>query len=181
MHLITRHLSLEELKPGDIADVHQLHSLPETDHFNTLGIPAGIEETQQLVEQWLKLQQEEPQQSYVFCLKEKEKQTFAGLGAITLGKPKYRIGEIWYKVHPNFWGRGYATETAFALLNFGFNTLRLHRIEAGCAVENVASARVLEKAGMLCEGSKRKVLPIRGQWVDNYEYAILEEDFRQQE
>jgi [ribosomal protein S5]-alanine N-acetyltransferase len=56
-------------------------------------------------------------------------------------------------------------------------SLRLHRIEAGCAVENIPSIKVLEKAGMTREGLKRKKLPIRGEWKDNYFYAILEEDF----
>ncbi len=62
-------------------------------------------------------------------------------------------------------------------MNFGFNDLKLHRIEAGCAVENIASSKVLEKVGMTKEGIKRKILPIRGEWKDNYFYAILEEDF----
>jgi [ribosomal protein S5]-alanine N-acetyltransferase len=63
------------------------------------------------------------------------------------------------------------------LLDFSFNILKLHRIEAGCAVENTASIKVLEKAGMTREGMKRKKLPIRGDWKDNYFYAISEEDF----
>lgn len=62
-------------------------------------------------------------------------------------------------------------------MDFGFNDLKLHRIEAGCAVENIASSKVLEKVGMTKEGMKRKKLPIRGEWKDNYLYAILEEDF----
>jgi len=48
---------------------------------------------------------------------------------------------------------------------------------AGCATENTASSKVLEKAGFLREALCRKKLPIRGEWVDNYEYAILEEDY----
>jgi len=48
------------------------------------------------------------------------------------------------------------------LVNFGFNESKLHRIEAGCAVENVASIKVPGKVGMTKEGMKRKKLPIRG-------------------
>ena len=70
-----------------------------------------------------------------------------------------------------------AYEALNKLLDFGFNDMRLHRIEAGCAVENIASSKVLEKVGMTKEGMKRKKLPIRGEWKDNYFYAILEEDF----
>jgi [ribosomal protein S5]-alanine N-acetyltransferase len=96
-----------------------------------------------------------------------------------LGVPNYQSGEVWYKLHKDFWGKGYATEAVTRILKFCFIDLNLHRIEAGCAVENVGSIRVLEKAGMTREGRKRKNLPIRGEWKDNYFYAILEEDFRQ--
>jgi RimJ/RimL family protein N-acetyltransferase len=64
------------------------------------------------------------------------------------------------------------------LINFGFNDLKLHRIEAGCAVENIGSLKVLEKVGIQREGHKRKVLPLKNGWSDNYEYAILETDER---
>ncbi len=177
MTISTDRLILEELKKKNTEAVHQLHSLPETDRYNTLGIPGSIEITEQLVEQWLALQAAAPKKLFVFCIREKVQPSFVGLIALALGKPNFRMGEIWYKLHPNFWGKGYATEALTGVLDFGFNQLKLHRIEAGCAKENAASVRVLEKAGMLREGSKRKVLPIRGQWADNYEFAILEEDF----
>ena len=177
MKLETERLTLENLHPKDAAAIHQLHSLPETDRFNTLGIPSSFEETQELLEHWLKLQSMEPRQSYIFKIRERNSQAFAGLVALSLGKPHFRIAEVWYKLHPTCWGRGYATEALHKVLSFGFNQLNLHRIEAGCAVGNQASIRVLEKVGMQREGSKRKVLPIRGRWVSNYEYALLEEDF----
>jgi ribosomal-protein-alanine N-acetyltransferase len=62
------------------------------------------------------------------------------------------------------------------VIRFGFEELELHRIEAGVATENKASIRVLEKLGMTQEGKRRKILPIRGQWKDNYHYALLEDD-----
>jgi len=54
-------------------------------------------------------------------------------------------------------------------LDFGFNTLKLHRIEAGCAVNNLGSIKVLEKVGMLYEGRERKTLPLKSGWSDNFE------------
>ena len=89
----------------------------------------------------------------------------------------YRIAEVWYKILPNFWGQGLATEALAELLKFGFLDLGLHRIEAGCAIENVASFKVLGKVGMIREGQKRRVLPLKGQWSDNYIYGILDTDF----
>ena len=102
---------------------------------------------------------------------------FIGLIGINMGKTNYKHAEIWYKIHPAQWRKGYATEAVKVVLHFCFTMLNLHRITAGCATENTASVKVLEKSGFIREGHHKKVLPIRGQWVDNFEYAILEEDF----
>ena len=56
--------------------------------------------------------------------------------------------------------------------------LSLHKVEAGVACENERSIHVLEKSGMIREGLRRKILPIRGEWKDNYHYAIVEDDPR---
>jgi RimJ/RimL family protein N-acetyltransferase len=88
------------------------------------------------------------------------------------------MAEIYFKLLPESWGNGFATELARRIFQFAFQDLGLHRIEAGVATENVRSIRVLEKLGMTREGSRRKILPIRGEWKDNYHYAILDEEFK---
>ncbi len=166
---------MREVTQLDIEDVHELHSLPETDEFNTLGIPDSVSVTGELVGKWIDEQQQYPRVSYVFAIQLQETQQFIGLIAISLGKSNFRNAEVWYKIHVNHWNKGYTTESLLRVLKFGFADLKLHRIEAGCAVGNVASIRVLEKAGMVREGMKRKNLPIRGQWQDNYMYAVVED------
>ena len=177
MKLQTNRLVFREVSMDDVSNIHHLHSLPETDEFNTLGIPTSIQDTAIIISDWLAGQNAKPQSSYTFCLDLPDTKEFIGLIALNIGKPKYQSGEVWYKVDPKYWGKGYATEALTILLDFGFNNLKLHRIEAGCAVENIASIKVLEKVGMTREGMKRKKLPIRGEWKDNYFYAILDEDF----
>lgn len=180
MEFQTNRLLFKELSPAYLADIHQLHSLQQTDEFNTLGIPGSIDITTNLLQGWLELREAIPRRSYIFCVELMESGQFIGLIALNMGKLHYRIAEVWYKIHPTYWAQGYATEALQKMLEFGFTHLNLHRIEAGCAVENAASLRVLEKAGMTREGRKREILPIRGQWVDNYFYAILETDFEKQ-
>ena len=175
--LTSPRLTLKEVRSKDLALVHELHSFPEVDRYNTRGLPENIAETERSLAEWLLEQQAVPQLHYVFCITDIRTSEFAGMIGLRLGKIKYRIAEVWYKLHPDHWGKGFATEALNAVLHFGFKDLQLHRIEAGCAVENVASARVMEKAGMQREGHKRKSLPIRGEWFDNFEYAMLEEDF----
>jgi [ribosomal protein S5]-alanine N-acetyltransferase len=176
--LKTNRLNCSVIESTDLEQVHALHSLPETDEFNTLGIPETIQTTAKILSTWVTAQKQEPRNSYIFRIDLNEPNQFIGLIALIIGKPNYRTAEVWFKIHKNFWSKGYTTEALTRLLEFGFNELQLHRIEAGCATENIASSKVLEKVGMIREGMKRKKLPIRGAWKDNYFYAILEEDFK---
>lgn len=176
MNLKTNRLLLRELTVEDIPSIHLLNSIPEVDAYNTLGLPQSMEDTEKVILPIIHDQTEMPRPRYVWYILN-SKLDFIGLIGLVIGKQKYSTAEIWYKIHPMHWSKGYATEAVNANLDFAFNTLKLHRVTAGCATENTASVRVLEKCGFLREGMCRKILPIRGNWVDNYEYAILEEDY----
>ncbi|MBA3681765.1 MAG: GNAT family N-acetyltransferase [Bacteroidetes bacterium] len=176
MLLTTSQLHLSEIVTNDIKYIHALNSLPEVDEFNTSGIPESLDETQNLVLGWIDSQKKEPKERYTFSIVNKETNEFIGIVGLKMGKPNYRSAEIWYKLFPKTWKKGYATETVKEILRFCFNELKLHRIEAGCAIGNIGSIKVLEKCGFIREGQTRKLLPIRDNWIDNYFYAILEED-----
>jgi ribosomal-protein-alanine N-acetyltransferase len=70
------------------------------------------------------------------------------------------------------------TAGALALIPFAFGTLRLHRLEAACIPNNVASVRLLEKTGFRREGFAREYLCINGVWQDHLLYALLRSDVR---
>ncbi len=175
MNLKTERLSLREIASSDLDAIHELLSLPETDFYNALGLPENINITKGYLDNWINNQSEQPRTLYVLVIEDQISNNFLGLIALTLGKPKYRNAEAWFKLHVNHWGKGYATEAFKRLIDFGFDDLNLHRIEAGCAVENKASSKVIEKASLRLEGTSRKLLPHRGGWLDCYSYAILEE------
>ena len=169
-------LTLREIQPTDLDDIHALLSLPETDFYNALGIPESIEVSRGYMDRWIHHQKEDPRTIYAFLISEKESGKFIGLTGLTLGKPKYRKAEVWYKIHVDHWGNGYATEVCKRLIDFGFNEIGLHRLEAGCAIQNKASVRVMEKAGMTLEGINKQLLPHQGGWLDCYMYAIVADD-----
>ena len=176
LSLSTQRLSLREILASDLEAIHELLSLPETDFYNALGIPETIETTQGYVNNWIDHQKKNPRTLFAFAIREKDTNHFLGLISLNLGKPKYRNADVWFKIHKDHWGNGFATEAFKRLIQFGFEELKLHRIEAGCALENKASSRVIEKAGLTLEGICRKLLPHQGGWLDCYSYAILEED-----
>ncbi|NLO48781.1 MAG: GNAT family N-acetyltransferase [Clostridiales bacterium] len=67
------------------------------------------------------------------------------------------------------------------LLDFGFGTLGLYRIIAGCNANNIASYRIMEKIGMRREAhfikAQRSNIGLGFQWCDRYQYAILKEEW----
>jgi len=176
--LVSERLRFRLIALSDLNSIHELHSLPETDKYNTLGIPKDLESTKSIIEPWISENQKTEICNYTLAIERKENQEFIGLIALKLGGEKYKNAEVWYKLHSDIWGQGYGTESLRRLIAFGFDKLKLHRIEAGCAIENIGSIRILEKAGMTREGHKRKVLPLKTGWTDNYEYAIIETDER---
>ncbi|MEX0313933.1 MAG: GNAT family N-acetyltransferase [Allomuricauda sp.] len=176
IRLQTERLLISPITLDDLEKIHELHSLPETDEFNTLGIPKNIDETKRIITGWIDKNNSGQNRNFTFKIEQAESKAFVGLIALNLGMPKFKIAEVWYKLHSAFWGKGYATESLNRILEFGFGELNLHRIEAGCAVENMGSIRVLEKVGMTREGRKRKVLPLKDGWSDNFHYAILASD-----
>jgi RimJ/RimL family protein N-acetyltransferase len=88
----------------------------------------------------------------------------------------HRRAELGYIIDPERQGNGYASEAARTIIQFGFQELGLHRIEATTAPNNVGSSRVLEKVGMTYEGLARDHLLVRGEWRDSLHYAILATD-----
>lgn len=176
LSLETERLQFEEISWEDLDLLHQLHSIPEVDEFNTLGIPSSVEETKKLMGREIEDQINVQRSTYTWKIRLKDGGEFIGLAGITLSNDKFRLGEIYYKFDPQFWGKGYATEVAKKLISTGFEEFNLHKVEAGVAVGNERSIKVLEKAGMKKEGLRRKILPIRGDWVDNYHYAIVENE-----
>jgi RimJ/RimL family protein N-acetyltransferase len=176
MELSTNRLIIQEVTWDDLDDIFILESSPEIDEFNTLGIPDNKNVTREHLRPFIGDQKAEVRKKYCWTIRLQTTGEFIGLAGMTVTADRFKMGEIWYNLMPTHWGNGYATEVAKRLIRFGFEILNLHRIEAGVATENKRSIKVLEKAGMTIEGIRRKILPIRGDWVDNYHYAILESD-----
>lgn len=86
-------------------------------------------------------------------------------------------GEVGYVLNPDFWGKGYATEAVRAVIRFGFNHLRLNRLEARFMVGNDASFRVMQKVGMTYEGINRESIFVKGNYVSVGVCSILRNEY----
>ena len=160
----------------DVDAIHRLHLCEEVERFNTIGLPRHTGDTLAVLLAAIEDRELKERTTYGWTVWTAPESTFVGEAGMNLSADRFRQGEVHYSLLPDHWGQGYGTEVVKRLISFGFEDLGLHRIQAGVATENLRSIKVLEKAGMTCEGIRRKILPIRGEWKDNFQYAIVEDD-----
>lgn len=92
------------------------------------------------------------------------------LGAITLSNVRRgvaQMGTLGYWIGALYTRRGYMTEAVGLTLDFAFDHLQLHRVEAACLPHNAASIALLHRSGFTQEGYARAYLKIAGRWQDH--------------
>jgi RimJ/RimL family protein N-acetyltransferase len=101
------------------------------------------------------------------------------IGSVNLiwSSQEHRQGEIGYTLHPDYQGKGYASEASRALLAFGFHDMDLHRICGVCDERNLRSRRLMDRLGMQQEALLRQVEWVKSQWVSHAVYAILRSEW----
>lgn len=168
----SKRLYFSPLDQKDVPAVFALHSFPEVAKYNTIGIPKNEAESACVLAHKLN---PKDTNNLGWAVYDGSDQFIGEIGLI-FAPERFHKAENSYSIVPKHWNNGYATEAVFSLIQWGF-AQGLHRIEAGVAVHNKLSIRVLEKVGMRREGHHRKILPLQSGWSDNYSYAILKEEF----
>ncbi|MCY3582688.1 MAG: GNAT family N-acetyltransferase [Chloroflexi bacterium] len=170
-------LWMRPLAEQDIAPILQYASAPETAANTFVPHPyppeAAHEFVQKVSEAWRN------DEAYTFAIIEAELDRFAG----TMGihpVHQHKRAEVGYWIGLPFWGRGLATQALRLIIQFGFEELGLNRIAAGHFAGNPASGRVMQKAGMRCEGTRRAYHYHRDSFKDSVWYAILREEYAKQ-
>ena len=172
----TDSLNLRELQKSDVEDVFEYASDPDAQKFSPWGLDS-LKSTENWIAEMAAFINESPRLNFELAICEKGAQKVIGNCRIGIKNPETHEGYIGFTLNKDKWGRGYATEVARALIQFGFKELKLHRIYATSSPLNRASHRVLEKGGMIREGLLRKNILMRGNWRDSVLFAILDEDF----
>ena len=116
---------------------------------------------------------------YDWAVVENESGRMIGTCGFTSFDLPHDSAEIGYVLNPEFHGKGYATEAATRVLEFGFSELSLHRIEARFMKENTASLRVMEKLGMTLEGYRRDGMLIKEKYRTIGVCSILCHEWRE--
>ena len=170
-------LLMRPLQSGDVADILTLASAKEISDNTFVPVPYPPEVAEEFVrtrrELWSK------DEAYVFGIIEKSGGRFAGCMGLHLFHDHFRA-EVGYWIGLPYWGRGLATAALRLLIQFGFERLKLNRIEAGHFEHNIASGRVMQKANMRFEGVRRQAFWHRDRFKDAHWHAILREDYLKQ-
>ena len=174
--IYTERLVLREFQLTDLPAVHEYASDEDLVKFMPWG-PNTDKQTREFFTRNFKLQTENPRKTFDFAVTDKTTGDFLGSGGIILRAPNSEFANMGYILKRSAHGKGYATELARALLKFGFENLKLHRMAATCDSENSASYRVMEKNGMSREGLLREDLRMKGRIRSSLVYSILVNEY----
>lgn len=176
MQIETERLILREFRDDDAPLMAAYWSDPRYQRYY-----AEIEDVdgvvRELVDRFVAAQHAQPRLSWQLAVVTKADLRQIGNCGIRVNDPALKEANIGYELNPDYWGRGYATEAAHAIVTFGFAELDLHRIWAECVADNLGSARVLEKLGMRREAHFREHQWYKQRWWDTLIYAILDDDW----
>ncbi|WP_086819532.1 GNAT family N-acetyltransferase [Allokutzneria sp. NRRL B-24872] len=178
MRITTERLALRPFTPDDVDDVLAYQRLPEVARHMRWA-PRGREQVRLAVEQ---LVQEDELREEGDCLSLAvvlaETATVIGQVELVWRSAEHRQGEIGYIFNPAHQGRGFATETARAVLRLGFEELDLHRIFGRCSARNTASAALLARLGMRREAHFIGTALDEDGWREEYVFAMVEDEWR---
>lgn len=169
------------LRPFRMADADAVQRLAgdRTIADTTLNIPYPYEDG--LAEKWISNHRdwfaEREQAVFAITLRDQPDALIGAVG-FCVTREDHRA-ELGYWIGQPHWGQGYATEAAQAVLAFGFEDWRLHRITANCLSRNPASARVMQKIGMTHEGRLRQHVIKWDVFEDLELYGILAAEWRE--
>ena len=114
----------------------------------------------------------DPEQSFAFAVTAEDR-VIGSIGAFRQGNIHRRTAELGYYLGEDYWGRGYMTDAVRQLCGYIFENTDIVRIFAEPFSHNIASCRVLEKAGFVCEGTLRGNAEKNGEIVDMKMYALI--------
>ena len=174
MRLVTDRLVLRDYTMLDLEVEYQNNIDPELFTYMPFG-PGTLEGTRERIERMIEKQNQDPRTDFDVAVTLKKSMVL--IGGCRLNKTSDIEGHVGYKFARSHWGKGYATEAAKALVDYGFNVLKLHRVYATVHPENGASIRVLEMVGMMREGRLRENMLYDGVYGDSLIYSILEHEW----
>jgi RimJ/RimL family protein N-acetyltransferase len=172
----TARLRLRPFVAADAATLATYRSDPDVARYQGWSAPYPLADAEALVADMVALGGITEGEWYQIAVEEGATHDLVGDVAIHL-LDEGRQAEIGCTIVPGSQGNGYSVEALGALVDHAFRTVGVHRIFALLDERNVASARLVERLGFRLEGRGRKAVWSDGEWSDDCEYGLLEEEW----
>lgn len=172
--LKTERLILRPLLPDDAEALFRIFSDPQVMRYWSTTPWASVERAEQMIAQDMKAMPTGEHLRLAVVVAATD--ALAGMCTLFAIQAQCRRAEVGYALGRAFWRKGYMHEALTALLDFGFDTLDLNRVEADIDPRNQASARVLERLGFRKEGHLRQRWIVAGEVSDTGFYGLLRAD-----
>ena len=177
MQITTKRLRLREFVCDDWFDVLAYHGDHRYLRYYTWS-QRTESDAREFVGMFLEQQQEQPRRRFQLVITRLHDGRLIGNCGLRRKPDNDWEADIGYELSPDYWGQGFATEAAGAMVEFGLRDLGLHRISSWCIAGNTASARALERLGFRQEGRLRQNEYFKGRWWDTLLYALLADEWR---
>ena len=168
-------VTLRELRASDAPSLFALLTTEEVSRFISPP-PTTVEGFERFIA-WT-LRQRTAGTYACFAVTLKGFDTAIGIFQVRATEPGFGTAEWGFALGSPFWGTGVFQDGAALMLEFVFDTLGVHRLEARAAIQNGRGNSALRKLGAVQEGVLRKSLLRNGQYLDQALYTILEDDWR---
>jgi aminoglycoside 6'-N-acetyltransferase len=177
-YLETPRLILRPFEDRDALPFAVYRSDPEVARFQGWEAPYSLEQAREFVSEMKTRTPGTPGEWFQAAVERKEDGALIGDCVFKRLAYEPRVAEIGYTLARPYQHHGYASEAIQALLGYIFDTLGLHRVLADCDPQNTSSVRLLEKLGFRHEGCFVESMWLKGEWVDEDWYAILEREWQ---
>lgn len=174
--LFTNGLLVRRIVPDDFHALRAYWCDPEVARYQFWG-PYSDEQVTAMIEGQVEVEPGDP--GVALLLAAVVDDTLIGDCQLTVSSVEDRQAEIAYTFNPRFTGRGLATQAVTAVMGFGYVQLGLHRIVCSMDSRNERSWRLAERVGMRREAHFHHDNFIKGEWMDSFVYAMLEEEWCQ--
>jgi len=173
--LNTSRLSLRWIRAADVDDFYAVYSNPEVMRYWSTPPLTNKDAASKLIDEIHEGIERDDMLKWGIALRSNDKL----IGSVTLFHidATHRRAEIGYAQGRAYWGQGYMQEALKAVLNYAFEVLNLHRIEADVDPRNAASVRTLERLGFQREGYLRERWQVNGEIQDAFYYGLLRPDW----
>lgn len=173
--LETARLILRPITLKDASAIFEYASNPKVAEYTLFDAHKTIQDSFSFIKDYIfnhySKQVPEP---FGITLKENPEKVIGTVGCFVISKPSKSM-ELAYAMAEDQWGKGLMTEAAIAVMDYCFKEYGLKRIQARCKAENIGSRRVMEKAGMIFEGTLKSAQFHRGRFWDMHYLAKVAE------